>query len=51
MGRKTDLIKLSKEDFMTLVPENRMPYFEPSVPDAKAGIRIRGLTKVRSLSN
>jgi len=47
MGRERDKIKLSNEDFMTLVPEDKKPYFETPLQDAKAGIQIRGLTKVR----
>jgi len=39
-------MNLSNEDSTTLVPENRRPYFEAPVQDAKAAIRIRGLTKV-----
>ena len=46
VGRTDDEMKLSNEDFMTLVPENRKPYFETWAQNAKAGIQIRGLTKV-----
>ena len=47
MGREGAKINLSNEDFMTLVPEDKRPYFETPLQDAKAGIQIRGLTKVR----
>jgi len=49
VGRKGDVIKLTNEDFMTLVPDDKRPYFETPVQDAKAGIQIRGLTKVHVL--
>jgi len=47
MGRKEEKITQLNKDFMTLVPDDRRPYFEIPLHDAKAGIQIRGLTKVR----
>ena len=46
MGRVGNKIKLSNEDFMMLVPEDKKPYFETPLQSATAGIQIRGLTKV-----
>ena len=46
MGRIGNNIQLSKEDFMMLVPEDKRPYFETPMQNAKSGIQIRGLTKV-----
>jgi len=47
MRSKTDKIKLSNEDFITRVPEDKRPYFEAPLQNANAGIQIRGLTKAR----
>ena len=47
MSRRGDKIKLLNDNFMTLVPDDKRPYFETPLQDAKAGIQIRGLTKVR----
>lgn len=46
MGTKGYETEPSNKDFMTLIPETRRPFFETQVQDAKAGIQIRGLTKV-----
>jgi len=51
MNRNEDKITLTNEDFMTLVPEHRRPYFETPLQNTKAGIQIRGLSKVRSTIN
>lgn len=49
IGRKGATAELSSDDFITLVSESRAPFFETPLQDDRAGIRIRGLTKVGPL--
>lgn len=46
MGRRETTTQLPSEDYLTLVPENKRLYFETPLQNDKAGIQMRGLTKV-----
>ena len=47
MGKAVDKTTMTNDAaFVTLVPENKRPYFETPAQDANTGIQIRGLTKV-----